>query len=88
MTCLPPETDDAIDAATRKSLLQAHDWIINIIPQIKNLGIDQDQQLQVKDLEKDMTSLFKMYYQSEKGQLPNEALLSVFNEILSQDDKI
>ena len=82
------ETDDAIDAATRKSLLQAHDGIINIIPQIKNLGIDQDQQLQVKDLEKDMTSLFKMYYQSEKGQLPNEALLSVFNEILSQDDKI
>jgi exonuclease SbcD len=42
--------------------------------------------LQVADLEKDMTSLFEMYFKSEKGQPPNEGLMLVFKEILSQND--
>jgi exonuclease SbcD len=80
------ETDDSIDAATRKSLLNAHDGIINLIPQIKNLAENSEEQLQVADLEKDMTSLFEMYFKSEKGQPPNEDLMLVFKEILSQND--
>ena len=79
-------TDDSIDAATRKSLLNAHDGIINLIPQIKNLAENSEEQLQVADLEKDMTSLFEMYFKSEKGQPPNEGLMLVFKEILSQND--
>ncbi|WP_339922994.1 exonuclease subunit SbcD [uncultured Cyclobacterium sp.] len=82
------ETENSIDAATRKSILQAHDGIINLIPQIKNLDEAANNQLQVEDLEKDMTSLFNMYYESEKGQKPNEELMSVFKEILSQDKNI
>ncbi|AKP50383.1 metallophosphoesterase family protein [Cyclobacterium amurskyense] len=82
------ETENSIDAATRKSLLQAHDGIINLIPYIKNLTEDANDELQVEDLDKDMNSLFNMYYKSEKGQLPNEELMSIFREILSQDNKI
>lgn len=82
------ETENSIDAATRKSLLQAHDGIINLIPHIKNLTEDANDELQVEDLDKDMNSLFNMYYKSEKGQLPNEELMSIFREILSQDNKI
>lgn len=80
------ETDHSIDAETRRSLMQAHDGIINLIPQIKNRETDSDHQLQVRDLEKDMPSLFNMYYQSEKGQPPNQELIAIFKEVIAQVD--
>ncbi len=80
-------TEYAIDAATRKAILKAHDGIINLIPSIKQFGQDKDQSLQVADLEKDMLSLFSMFYKSEKGQEPNEELLSIFKEVISQNDE-
>lgn len=80
------ETDHSIDAETRRSLMKAHDGIINLIPQIKNRETASDQQLQVRDLEKDMPSLFNMYYQSEKGQPPNQELIAVFKEVIAQVD--
>lgn len=80
------ETDHSIDAETRRSLMQAHDGIINLIPQIKNRKTESDHQLQVRDLEKDMPSLFNMYYQSEKGQPPNQELIAIFKEVIAQVD--
>lgn len=80
------ETDHSIDGETRRSLMKAHDGIINLIPQIKNRETASDQQLQVRDLEKDMPSLFNMYYQSEKGQPPNQELIAVFKEVIAQVD--
>ncbi|MDN3688102.1 metallophosphoesterase family protein [Cyclobacterium jeungdonense] len=80
------ETDHSIDAETRRSLMKAHDGIINLIPQIKNRETESDHQLQVRDLEKDMPSLFNMYYQSEKGQPPNKELVAVFKEVIAQVD--
>lgn len=78
------ETDHSIDAESRRSLMKAHDGIINLIPQIKNRETVSDHQLQVRDLEKDMPSLFSMYYQSEKGQPPNQALVAIFKEVIAQ----
>jgi exonuclease SbcD len=80
------ETDHSIDAATRKALLKAHDGIVNLIPQIKNPQGQQDYNLQVADLGKDMISLFQLFYQSEKGQEPNDELLGIFKEVISQND--
>jgi exonuclease SbcD len=66
--------------------MKAHDGIVNLIPQIKNpLGL-QNYSLQVEDLGKDMVSLFQLFYKSEKGQEPNEELLGIFKEVISQND--
>ncbi|RZS94596.1 metallophosphoesterase family protein [Cecembia calidifontis] len=78
-------TESAIDASIRKALVKAHDGIVNLIPQIKNPLGQENLSLKVEDLEKDMLSLFKMYYQSEKGLEPNPELLNLFKEVISQE---
>lgn len=78
-------TESAIDASTRKALIKAHDGIVNLIPQIKNPQGQESLSLKVEDLEKDMLSLFKMYYQSERGLEPNKELLDLFKEVISQE---
>lgn len=82
------ETEHSIDAATRKAILKAHDGIVNLIPQIKNPLGQQDYSLQVADLSKDMVTLFQLFYQSEKGQEPNEELLGIFKEVISQNENV
>ena len=78
--------DESIDAATRKAIMKAHDGIVSLIPQLNNTGTQESFALQVDDLGKDMETLFRMYYQSEKGQEPNAQLLGLFKEIISQTD--
>ncbi|WP_304518025.1 metallophosphoesterase family protein [Cecembia rubra] len=78
-------TESAIDASTRKALMKAHDGIVNLIPQINNPLGRESLSLKVEDLEKDMLSLFKMYYQSERGLEPNSDLLDLFKEVISQE---
>lgn len=78
--------DESIDAATRKAIMKAHDGIVSLIPQLKNTGGQESFALHVDDLGKDMETLFRMYYQSEKGQEPNAQLLGLFKEIISQTD--
>ncbi|WP_133557978.1 metallophosphoesterase family protein [Algoriphagus boseongensis] len=80
------ETESSIDAATRKAILKAHDGVVNLIPQLKQQAGQESFSLHVDDLDKDMESLFKLYYQSEKGQEPNPQLLGLFKEIISQND--
>ncbi|MCR9083605.1 MAG: exonuclease sbcCD subunit D, partial [Cyclobacteriaceae bacterium] len=79
------QTEHSIDAATRKAINQAHDGIVNLIPQIKNPQEQASLSLKAEDLEKDMLSLFKLYFQRERGQEPNEELLEIFKEVISQD---
>lgn len=81
------ETEHSIDAPTRKAILKAHDGIVNLIPQIKNPLDQPNYSLQVEDLSKDMVTLFKLFYQSEKGQEPNEELLGLFKEVISQNEQ-
>ncbi len=79
------ETEHAIDAATRKAIQKAHDGIVNLIPQVKGMGNSEQARLQVEDLSKSMTSLFKLFYQSEKGLEPNAEMLALFQEVISQE---
>lgn len=79
------KTEHSIDAATRKAILKAHDGIVNLIPQIKNPLQSEDISLKAADLEKDMLSLFKLYFQNERGQEPHPELLDMFKEVISQD---
>ena len=80
-------TEHSIDAGTRKAILKAHDGIVNLIPQIKNPSGRDDFSLQAEDLNKDMESLFRLFYESEKGQEPNAELLEIFKEVISQTDE-
>jgi exonuclease SbcD len=65
--------------------MKAHDGIVNLIPFIKSGLAEPNLGLKVEDLEKDMVSLFKMYYQSEKQHEPNDNLVSLFKEVISQN---
>lgn len=80
-------TEHSIDATTRKAILKAHDGIVNLIPQIKNPSGRDEFSLQAEDLNRDMESLFKLFYESEKGQNPNPELLEIFKEVISQNDE-
>jgi exonuclease SbcD len=81
------ETDYAIDAATRKAIQKAHDGIVNLIPQLKGVSNTSNNRLQVEDLGKSMTSLFQLFYKSEKGQEPNVEILELFQEVISQENQ-
>jgi exonuclease SbcD len=77
-------TDEAIDAATRRAIMKAHDGIISLIPQLPKDQLP-GHDLQAEDLHQDMVTLFSRYYQSAQGTAPNEEILSLFKEITSQN---
>src|SRR5690606_2432494 len=78
-------TDEAVDASTRRAIMRAHDGIVSLIPQLTQeqlAGYD----LQAEDLNQDMLTLFSRYYQSAQGLPPNEEVLNLFKEVISQHD--
>jgi exonuclease SbcD len=81
-------TESSIDATTRKAIMNAHDGIVNLIPQLQNQTETQHVGLQAEDLEKDMRTLFQLFYKSEKGQEPNKELLDIFKEVIGQNDSL
>ncbi|MBN3583792.1 exonuclease subunit SbcD [Algoriphagus aestuarii] len=80
-------TEHSIDAPTRKAIMKSHDGIVNLIPQIKNPQGQESFKLKVEDLGKDMSHLFQLFYKNEKGQEPNEELMEIFREVISQSNE-
>ena len=78
-------TDEAIDAATRCAIMKAHDGIVSLIPQLTQEQL-AGHTLQAEDLNQDMLTLFSRYYQSTQGISPNEEVLHLFKEVISQDE--
>ena len=78
------QTDESIDASTRKAILKAHDGIVNLIPQLRNTTGQTQDELRAEDLSRDMESLFRLFYTSEKGQEPHADLVDLFKEVLSK----
>ncbi|NQX82956.1 MAG: exonuclease sbcCD subunit D, partial [Flavobacteriaceae bacterium] len=77
-------SDSYLSAEDRASLLQAHNGIIKIIPEIKS-DVLKAQKEDYIDLNKDITELFKDYFKHKNaGQDMNESLLGVFEELLSK----
>jgi exonuclease SbcD len=77
-------TDESIDSSTRKAILKAHDGIVNLIPQLRHAPGQTQDELRAEDLSRDMESLFRLFYSSEKGQEPNAYLVDLFKEVLSK----
>lgn len=77
--------DEFLSATDRKRLLNAHDGIINIIPEVKNKAFILNQQGAI-DLNKSIEQLFKDYFHHNKGQEPDEETLALFKEVLGSAD--
>jgi len=83
---LTMSTDTYLTADERKQLNAAHDGIVSLIPDMKNRGERNDSNLKVLDLNKSMEALFIDYFKQAKGQEPNENLLNMFKEVLSEEE--
>ncbi len=79
--------DQYLDGKVRKALTKAHDGIVNIIPEPRELEKNKKNiQTQHADRQKDMTELFKNYFISRKGLEPSHEMLSLFKEVLQEGE--
>ncbi len=78
-------SDTYIESKTKKALYQAHNGIVSIIPEITGGLNQEDMAHQNTDLNKNIREIFKDYFYQRKGQLPSDALMTLFNEILDTD---
>ena len=76
-------TDSYLTAAERKSILNAHEGIVTIIPEIRNPEKESTSHKSI-DLNQQMDDLFRDYFQSKTGQPLNDELLALFQEIKAE----
>lgn len=69
-----------------RRLNDAHNFIINIIPDIKNSESINYQQKEV-DLEKNIYEIFDNFFEHQKNQKPNKALQTLFREVWATHDE-
>lgn len=79
-------SDNYLEAADKKKLMEAHSGIIQIIPQIKKSEVaDTSSEI---DLSLSMEKLFQEYFKTKnKGQEPSEGLMEVFREVLGAEEE-
>jgi len=75
-------TDEYLRSEDRKRLLQAHQGIVTLIPEVRKLKMEST--AQSIDLNQNMEDLFQQYFQHRYGQAANPALLELFNEIRAE----
>ena len=75
--------DNYLSSPDRQRLHEAHNGIISIIPEIRNLNTNAENENNI-DLTQDISPLFKQYFRHKQGQNPDERIMSLFNEILSK----
>jgi len=83
---LTMSTDTYLTSDERKQLNAAHDGLVSLIPDVKNRGDRNDSNSNSIDLNKSMEALFIDYFKQAKGQEPNENLLNLFKEVLSEEE--
>jgi len=57
-----------------------------IIPELANKELMQNGSSSVIDLNKSLEELFKEFFLNKKGQAPNERILNLFKEVLSEEE--
>jgi DNA repair protein SbcD/Mre11 len=80
-------SDTFLPGADRRRLNEIHAGIVAIIPEIRagnatDIALPED-----ASVKKGMTELFTDYFKSRKGQVPDQALLQLFNEINAQEEE-
>lgn len=75
------ETDTFLKAEERKSLYQAHQGIVHLIPKVKNIE-NQISDYKIINLSKEREELFRDYFKSKfANQEPSDEIMDLFNEI-------
>ncbi len=76
------ESDTYLQASDRQKIYRSHKGIIHLIPQVKNLQVEQSTHSTI-NLNKDISELFRDYFQSKQNALqPTDEIMELFNEIL------
>ncbi|MFZ4622336.1 MAG: metallophosphoesterase family protein, partial [Bacteroidota bacterium] len=83
---LTMQSDTFLTADERKRLVQAHDGIIDIIPIVRTLDGKDDEQISTVDLGKSVEEIFVDFFIHEKGQQPNEEMMSLLREVLGTEE--
>jgi len=78
-------TETYLTAEERKRLFAAHEGIVSLIPDVKNRGEVTGSSKHTIDLSKGMEDLFSEYFKHAKGQEPNDNILKLFKEVLSEE---
>ena len=78
-------SDTYITAQERKQLLEVHPNIISIIPDIKSKELVASDR-STADLSKNTEELFRDYFTKEKGQEPSDSLMTLFKEMLAEEE--
>lgn len=78
-------SDTYITAQERKQLLEVHPNIISIIPDIKSKALVASDR-STADLSKNTEELFRDYFIKEKGQEPSDSLMTLFKEMLAEEE--
>ncbi|WP_320053380.1 exonuclease SbcCD subunit D [uncultured Acetobacteroides sp.] len=78
-------SDTYITAQERKQLIEVHPNIISIIPDIKSKELIASDR-STADLSKNTEELFRDYFMKEKGQEPSDSLMSLFKEMLAEEE--
>ena len=79
-------TENYMSADDRKRLNDAHEGIVMIIPELANKEMMQNDNTSVIDLNKSIEELFKDFFFNKKGQAPNELIINLFKEVLSEEE--
>ena len=78
-------TETYLTSQERKQLLDAHDGVVAIIPEIRNADLLEDGHSKSIDLSRSIEDLFVDYFETKHGQKPNQRLLDLFKEVLSEE---
>jgi len=79
-------TDTYLTAEERKQLYGVHEGIVSLIPDVKNQNEWNNSLNHNIDLNKGIEELVGEYFKHAKGQEPNENILKLFKEVLSEED--
>jgi DNA repair protein SbcD/Mre11 len=79
-------TETYLTAAERKRLYAAHEGIVMLIPDVKNRNEWQNDPVEKIDLSRSIEDLFISYFKHARGQEPNENILKLLKEVLSESD--
>lgn len=80
------QTTTYLTSEERRQLQQSHESLVTIIPDIREIDVEERPNTPTIDLTQTMDALFTDYFKyKNKGQEPNERLQQLFKEILATD---
>ena len=77
-------SDNYLSHSDKQMLYDASDKIVAIIPQVNTIGDTLSAGNQINSIRTDKTALFKSYFTKMKGGEPDQSLIDLFKEIISQ----